>query len=614
MFVKEKKLFEEFPPISTKEWLDRISSDLKGADFNRKLIWKTNEGFDVMPFYRKEDLESIKLNPQIFQKTGNRWLIRQNISVSDYGEANRKALSLLTSGIDSLGFHISDPSTINTDNLRVLLKDIDPRSAELNFLSEGMAREIIASLQFIISERDTDFSTLRGCIEADPLGRLMTNGTLCIPEEKGFDYLASLTADTLAFPNFRNIQVNGSIFKDAGSDSVRELGFSLAMVVEYLDQLTRRGLNAGMIAGKIRFSFGIGPDYLIEIAKLRAARILWNIILKKFQPGMNDLPSMEIHSVTTRWNSTVYDPHVNMLRTQTEAMSAVTGGTDSLTINPFDISFSDPCEFSERIARNQQLILREEAALDKVADPAAGSYYIEKLTELIANDSWKMFLEVEKEGGFLASLKSGSIQGKLLEISTKRISDISGRKEVLVGINKYPDMKEEVTAAANLIPDNGGLRDHTDLKVKPVVPGRGSAEIERLRIAVDRSQRKPKVFILAAGNPVFARARAQFSAGFFGCAGYRIIDNEIFRSVEDGINSALDAEADIVVVCSSDKEYIEVAPKVSRGVEGKAIVVVAGNPESMDELKAAGIMHFISIKSDLHETLKYYNTLLGIKP
>jgi methylmalonyl-CoA mutase len=607
--MEEKKLFEEFPPITTKEWLDRITSDLKGADFNRKLVWKTNEGFDVMPFYRKEDLEGIRVNTGAVQKSDPRWLVRQNINVLDYEDANRKALSLLERGVDSLGFIIKDPTAVSEDNIIRLLKDIDPRLAELNFLSEGMAREIVAFLRGIFSERDPDHSQLRGCIEADPLGRLMANGTLCIPEEKGFDYLASLTLDTITFPSFRNIQVNGSAFKNAGSDSARELGFSLSMAVEYLDQLTRRGLSPGTIAGKIRFSFGIGPDYFIEIAKLRAARILWNLILNKYIPATRSLPSMLIHSVTTEWNSTAYDPYVNMLRTQTEAMSAVLGGTDSLTVNPYDTAFSDAGEFSERIARNQQLILREEAALDKVADPSAGAYYIEKMTAMIADAAWKKFLEVEERGGFLFCLKSGFIQDSLSEIAAKRFSDISARKEVLVGINKYPDLEEDAFPDARISPEKASPGE---LNVRPVVPVRGSEEVERLRIAVGKSSRCPKVFMLTTGNPVFARARAQFSAGFFRCAGYRIMDNEVFRDPGDGIRSALEAKADIIVVCSSDEEYRKVAPEVFRAVEGKAIVVVAGNPESIDELKAAGIRNFISIRSNLVESLKYYNTLLGI--
>ena len=610
--MKDKKLFEDFPPVTTKEWLDRITGDLKGADFNRKLVWKTNEGFDVMPFYRQEDLDGIKLNSAAFQKPDNHWLIRQNIIVCDYSEANRKALSLQGRGIDSVGFMIKDPASINEENFRILLKDVDPRTLELNFLSEGMAREAVSFLKSIYTEGDQENSLVRGCFEADPLSRLMANGTLCIPEEKGFDYLASLTRDTLTLAGFRNIQVHGCGFKDAGSDSVREVGFSLAMAVEYLDQLTTRGIDPQEIAGKIRFCFGTGPDYFIEIAKLRAARLLWNVILKKYIPDQNQLPVMRIHSVTTNWNCTVYDSYVNLLRTQTETMSAVLGGADSVTVNPYDAAFSAPGDFSERIARNQQLILRDEAFFEKVADPAAGSYYIEKLTEAISEGSWKLFLKVEEAGGFLASLKSGFIQEEIARIASKRRDDISGRREVLVGTNKYANLKERIPAGKFPNPYRSDNSRNSDPEITPVKPRRGSEELEKIRIAVDRAAHRPVVFLLATGNQVFARARVQFSSGFFGCAGYHIIETEVYGNVQDGMRAALEAKADLIVICSSDQEYRTVAPEVFRGVSGKSIVVVAGNPDSMEELKAAGITNFVSVRSDLCGTLKYYNTILGI--
>jgi methylmalonyl-CoA mutase len=189
---------------------------------------------------------------------------------------------------------------------------------------------------------------------------------------------------------------------------------------EYLTQLTGRGLSADIAASKIRFSFGIGSNYLSEIAKLRAARLLWSVITNGFQPADRESIKMDIHCVTSEWNKTVQDPYVNLLRTQTEAMSAILGGADSLTVEPFDITFRKPDEFSERIARNQQLILKEESYFDKVADPAAGSYYIEYLTYLIAENTWKLFLEIEEKGGFLSSQKSGLIQKKLSESAAKR--------------------------------------------------------------------------------------------------------------------------------------------------------------------------------------------------
>lgn len=426
--MKHNNLFENFPPVSTDEWMAKIKADLRGADF-QKLVWKSKEGFEVMPFYREEDLKNLShvdgLLPLILRNSSKEgdsaypgqgaalWLVRQDIKVSDYQEANRKALDLLMKGIDSLGFIINDPETINEQNLSVLLEGIDPEGAEINFLSNGKAREIIASLKGILQKKGYHPSSLRGAVEADPLGRLMANGTLCIPVKDGLDYLASLTRETAALPLYRNLQINGSHFTNSGLSAVQELALSVSMAVEYLSQLTDRGLTAGDIASKIRFSFGTGTDYFMEIAKLRAARVIWEVIADSYQPDNRNSFRMEIHSVTRKWNDKVADPYINLLRTQTEAMSAVLGGTDSLSVLPFDISACQPDEFSERMARNQQLILREESWFGKVADPAAGSYYIENLTSLIADNTWKLFLEIEKAGGFLEALNSGFLKSRM---------------------------------------------------------------------------------------------------------------------------------------------------------------------------------------------------------
>jgi methylmalonyl-CoA mutase len=433
--VKQKKLFEQFPPVSTKEWIDKINADLNGAEFNQKMVWKTGEGFDVMPFYRRDDLKRLKFTdaflPLILREdftasgrdkvtkiaTGS-WLVRQNITVTDYREANRKALSLLMKGIDSLGFIIEDPETINEKNFSVLLDGIVPEGSEINFFSNGKASEIISLLILISEKREIKMSAFRGAVEADPIGRLMLNGTLCIPVAEGFDYLAQLTRETQCLPHFRNIQVNGSTFTNAGAGTVKELAFSLSMAADYLDQLSERGISADDVASKIRFSFGTGSDYFMEIAKLRAARLLWSYIADAYDPSYKEAFRMEIHSVTKVWNDAVDDPYINMLRTQTEAMSAILGGTDSLTVNPYDISDKTPDEFSERIARNQQLILREEAWFDKVTDPSAGSYYIENLTALIAENSWKLFLEIESKGGFLSVINSGYMEEQFKEFAT----------------------------------------------------------------------------------------------------------------------------------------------------------------------------------------------------
>jgi methylmalonyl-CoA mutase len=430
--MKQEKLFDQFPPVSTKEWIDKIHKDLKGEDFNKKMVWKTKEGFDVNPFYREEDIENlmyINTLPGEFpyirgtKIKNNNWYVRQDIEVSDFAGANRKALTVLMKGIDSLGFIISDPEAVNKNNFETLLKDIHIEDIEINFLCDGKAKEILDLITRITGERGLEQNKITGAIEADPIGRLLRNGKLCVPVEEGFDYLASLAAKAMTYPNLRTVHPDASYFSNNGADIVQELAFGLSMGSEYMAQFTGRGLSADAAASKIRFSFSIGSDYFPEIAKLRAARLLWSVIVNGFQPAGKESCRMVIHSITGEWNKTVQDPYVNLLRTQTEAMSAILGGTDSLTVQPFDKTLKQPEEFSERIARNQQLILKEESYFDKVADPGAGSYYIENLTDLIADNAWKLFLEIEDQGGFLSSMSSGLIQRKLSESAGKRKKD-----------------------------------------------------------------------------------------------------------------------------------------------------------------------------------------------
>jgi methylmalonyl-CoA mutase len=620
--MQKERLFDQFPPVSTEEWMNKIKTDLKGADFNKRLVWRTNEGFEVNPFYRLEDVDNLmyinSLPGEFPYKRGtkvhdNNWFVRQNIEITNYSEANRKVLKILMKGIDSVGFIIADPESVNEKNMDLLLERIFLEGIEINFLCNGKAKEIIELLINYIKKSHFDPDKIRGGFEADPLSRLMLNGTLCIPPEKGFDYLAEVSKASSFLPNFRTININASNFKNAGADIVQELAFAISMGSEYMAQLTARGFNCSTAATKIKFTFGTGSEYFPEIAKLRAARVLWAVVTNRYNTDGCGKTEMDIHCVTSEWNKTIYDPYVNMLRTQTEAMSSVLGGADSLTVEPFDIVFRHPDEFSERIARNQQLILKEEAYFDKVADPAAGSYYIENLTELIADNAWKLFLEIEEKGGFLECLKSGLIQEKLKQSGAKRLKDTASRKTILLGTNQYPNNLEKISETADMNRIFTGKQVNDDQLVEPITLFRGSQEYDKLRIAVDNAPKRPGVFLLPIGNLAMRKARSQFSAGFFGCAGYQIIDNQGFDSVEDGIKAALESKADIVVVCSSDEEYPQFAPAIYDGLKEKVTVVIAGNPACAEELKTKGIDNFIHVRSNLIETLTEYNKKLGIK-
>lgn len=490
---QRKRLFEDFPPATAKEWTERISASLKGESFDSRLIWKTGEGFDVKPFYTREELNN--LIPVPFRKDGNRWLIRQNIAVTGFPASNKKALDLLEKGVDSLGFILPDPETITEKNLKILLDGIELEKTGINFLSNGKAREILEIIAGIADNKKCERKSVTGAIETDPAGRLMINGTLCIPPEAGFDYLALLVKDSAVLPSYRVIHVNGLNFRNAGAGIVQELAYTMSMVYEYMSQLTDRGIDPGFAASRIRLGFGTGSEYFMEIAKLRASRILWPVIIKGFIDDNSDIPEAVIHCETSAWNKTIYDPYVNMLRTQTEAMSSVIGGADSLTVSPFNSAFSKPEEFAERIARNQQLILREEAFFGKTADPSAGSWYIGNLTNLVAEQAWKLFLEVEAKGGFLSALKEGFIQERVEERAGKHKDDILNGRELVLGVNHFPDPDETIAPSLfeALVAESNMKAD--DLTVRPLRLSRGALDAEKSRaekaVSQERNNTKP---------------------------------------------------------------------------------------------------------------------------
>ena len=319
---------------------------------------------------------------------------------------------------------------------------------------------------------------------------------------------------------------------------------------------------------------------------------------------------MVVNAITSEYNQTIFDSYVNLLRSQTEAMSATLGGIHSLVVTPFDLPYEQPNDFSERIARNQQLLLKEESHFGQVVDPGAGSYYIEHLTNSLAVEAWKIFLQVEEDGGFLEAAKAGKIQDVINATNDKRHADAAKRKEFILGTNQFPNFTEKSDGKT---PRKGccGCAAKEEGEFKSVSSTRLAADFEDLRIHTENT-RVPVAFMLTIGNLAMRQARAQFSCNFLACAGYKVIDNLGFKTVEEGVDAALEAGADIVVICSSDDEYAEYAIPAFKYLDGRAMFVVAGAPACMEDLKAAGIENFVHVRCNVLDTLKEYNAKLGI--
>ena len=615
--ANKEKLFTEFQAPTTQEWLDKIEVDLKGADFQKKLVWRTNEGFNVQPFYRREDLAKLKTPdalPGEFpfvrgnKKDSNEWYVRQNIKVDDPVEANKKALDILNKGIDSIGFRFGG-DMVSPSFIETLLKDIRLDIVEVSYRT--CPRHVVELAEILVKyfeKQGYDKEKIVGGVGFDPIDKMLQKGKDTTPMLAQLPKLVETLKD---YPNLRCVMVHSDTLNNAGAYIVQELGYALAWGNEYLQELVDAGVDVDTAAKSIKFYMGISENYFMEIAKFRAARLLWAQIVKQYEPKCDCACKMIINASTSTYNQTLFDSYVNLLRSQTEAMSAALGGVHSMVVTPFDAPYEKATDFSERIARNQQLLIKEESHFDRIVDPSAGSYYIEHLTDALAQEAWKIFLKIEDEGGFLEAVKKGIVQDDINATNVKRHGDAAKRKEFLLGTNQFPNFTEKSEGKRAQGAACCCHGDGCEPTFKKLETTRLAADFEDLRIHTEETK-VPTAFMLTIGNLAMRQARAQFSCNFLACAGYKVIDNLGFKTVEEGVDAALKANADIVVICSSDDEYAEYAIPAFKYLNGRAMFVVAGAPACMDDLKAAGIENFIHVRCNVLDTLKEYNQKLGI--
>jgi methylmalonyl-CoA mutase len=626
--LNEKRLFTEFPPITTEAWEAKIFEDLKGADYAKKLIWKTQEGFSVKPYYREEnlsELDYLKGMPGRFpftrgtKTTNNSWLICQDILPADPALANAQAVDAISRGATAISF---DVSQINSSaDFERLSANIDLTSISLNLHSAPSYPKLLDYLGDYLKTKKIDKLTLKGSLDFDPVSYALLHEKFYGNPENDMSEAAILVKRAgVEFPGLCVLSVNGSYFHNSGATAVQELAFSLASGNEYLAILTEKGLKASEIAPHIQFSFSIGSSYFIGIARLRAARLLWAQIVKQYQPESDDAAEMHIHCSTSRWNKTIYDPYVNLLRSTTEIMSAAIGGTDSISVDPFDLFYKEPDEISSRIARNQQIILKEESYLDKVIDPAAGSYYIENLTASIVKAVWELFLTVEEKGGMIKAIETGYIQDEVEKSAGLKQADIAARRTIVLGTNHHPNPGEFMLDKIQAETFEEEPVETTSSPIKKLTIHRLTDAFEDLRldteIFVDSGNKHPAVFNLTIGNVVMRKARAAFSSNFFGCAGYLVIDNSGFLTGEEAVKAALDSEAEIIVICGADEDYPVYAPAITKGLKAEnpdLIVLVAGYPKDiMEQLKANGVDDFVHLRTNMLEFLQKMQLKLGI--
>jgi len=598
--MKELELLKTFPKTSREAWKEKAIQDLKGADFDRKLVWKTYDGIPVQPFYTAEDTaNNILLDGQhgLLGNSGRTWVNYVEIEVNTESEANAFATKMLEFDATGVLFDLKEKEQVDFDSL---LKGLPLKAIHISFKSSKPQPGILKDYFSYCSKAGVKLDEIKGFYQSDILEKRIITG-----EEPDFKTFEQLVKESFWAPHFNGVVVSSHAFADSGANTSQEIGFTLSKTVEYISRLSDSGFAASEIWKNILLHTAIGGDYFFELAKLRALRVLIKAIARSYKV---DEPAVQILASSGLWSKSLFDPNVNMLRNTTEAMSAVMGGSDAILIQPHDSSYKTPSDFSHRIALNISNLLKEESYLDKVTDPAGGSYYLETLTSEITTQSLSHFQEVESNGGFIKAFESGMISNAIKAVREQKEKDVATRKQVFVGTNKYPNLQEKITG---VVAEN----DPDDLLLRP---GRGTQAFDNLRLRTQQRFEEtgiiPKVYLAGFGNLAMRKARATFSSEFFGTAGFNILGEFAFQDALEAASQSASSDADIVVICSSDQEYAAVGEefvKVFKATASDKLLVVAGYPaEVIDALKAAGVDEFIHVKTNAIEALTAFQNQL----
>ena len=668
--------FDEFGKPDKEKWKEEAIAALKGAPFDKVLYTKTYEGLTLEPIYCAEDIGGLPhlksrpgfapfvrgTRPNGFIKAP--WKISQELTLAFPREFNEEARYDLARGQTALNIVLDratrggqDPGNAAEDDVgrggvslatlsdvSTLFRDIDPDKIAVQCYAGVTALPLLAMLCAALQGKDKGADSFRGidgCVGADPLGVLAVEGRLPVSLKVAYDCLYQTTAWALKkTQKLQTIFVQGHPYHDAGASSTEEVAFALATAVEYLREMIARGLTIDEVAPRIRFGFSLGSTFFMEIAKLRAARVLWAQIVAAFG-GSVDAQKMTLHARTSAFNKTVFDPYVNMLRVTSEGFSGAVGGVDSMHLAPFDEPIRTPDRFSRRIARNVQVMLQEEARFTMPIDMGGGSYTIEKLTHEFAQTAWRIFQEIEKNGGMAASLAAGTPQAMAGATAARRAKAVETRSDVILGTNMYANLAEKRIEAP--IVDRAALKkarteevaadqrvhrldalgldlvriekgfagegDAVDPAIDAVANGATLGNIFEVLAALDAGRpsatplkitrlaesfeclrqrvetkfaeegRKIRIFLANMGPVPQHKPRADFSRGFFEVAGFEVIGNEGFETADAAAEAALASGAPVIVICSTDATYPDYVSALTQRVKGEKpeiTVIVAG--------------------------------------
>ncbi|MCB2201048.1 acyl-CoA mutase large subunit family protein [bacterium] len=695
--AEPKRLLSEFEAPTLEQWHEEVVRLLKGAPFEKKMLTPTYEGITLKPIYTQEDVEGLEhvkalpgdppyvrgTDPIHYRTHG--WEIAQELPYPTYEEFNaalkhdmargQSAVNLLLDEATQAGLDpdYAQQGQVGKDGTSIssviglgrALDGLDLSETPIYIQAGSAALPFAALLIALMRRNGQDVSKLRGSIGFDPLAGLATHGSLPISLERAWAEIALLTRWARSHaPQVKTISIWSHMWHEAGANAVQELAIALATGVCYLREMEQRGLSVEETAGKMQFGFSIGGHFFMEIAKLRAARLLWAKVVQA-SGGSPDAGKMTIHGRTSRRQQTTFDPYTNILRSTTQAFSAVVGGVDSLHVAPFDEALGVPGEFGRRIARNTHIILRDEAHLNNVLDPAGGSWYVETLTDQLSQEAWKLFQQIEAEGGIEKALEKGFLQEMVEATAQERHANLATRKDVQVGINMYPNLAERPVDA--IIPDlekvfedrtkrlqalrvssehgkevqvlfklgaimeadpedvfeavidaaaHGAtigeftktLRhgDGTKPTARQLIAKRVSEDFENLRrrVLAAQDERKPSVFLANVGPVAGYMPRVDFTRSFFQVGGFRVAGDDWFEDAEAAVEAAKASRASVVVIVSTDDQYEEIVPTIAGSLKQQAKIILAGYPkEQIESFTAAGVESFIHMRSDVYAVL-----------
>ncbi|MDR1651989.1 MAG: acyl-CoA mutase large subunit family protein [Synergistaceae bacterium] len=621
----------EFAPSDYEEWKKSAVSALKDASFEKSMFTRTYEGITLEPLYtldHKPAPPAARTMPGAFPAVrgsrasgyaGRPWEIAQDASGKTAEETASILRGELERGATAITFR-AEGLVNSAADAKAILSGIDVRKHPFH-VSAGACCEPLKFISKAARELGFSASDLSGCIGTDPIGSYLLSGSL----PKDFSALADELAEAIKTaraesPELRAVLLKGSVYHDGGANAVQETAYVMANAIELVYALQDRGLDIDDFARAARFEFEMGSNFFMESAKVRAAREVWARIVTEFSGGSPDPESVtaSIFGRTSYFTKTYYDPYVNMLRSSTEAFSAVIGGVDGLTVGCFDEAAGESDEFSRRTARNAQIMLQEEFHLTSPIDPAGGSWYVETLTDELAAKIWETIQDVQGRGGMLACAKSGYIQSSVNEVLQERFKRLATRADRAVGTNMYPNLTETrlpgaVSPSFPTAPDGA--------EITPILPRRWTEQYEELRFTTEKYAERTgdnvKIFLANMGPLAQHKARADFITSFMEVAGFEILTNGGYASTDECADAAAASGADAAVICSTDASYPELVPPLARRIKGKSSmkVCLAGVPaeEHKQSYLDSGVDGFINIRSNCLDVLRGIQKEKGMK-